>query len=181
MADYKRPSEKSLSPKINVRENQMSAEMCKGCGAPLDPLFQACIYCNAANSQFNPDSVSNEQLIMKTEKWIGSVRQGWAAPEKRHGQSSTKIIADLFRASGKQECIGIAKQYLSIFELRATANPNLSQIATRLRSDLNKAESEESSREKQSREAGEGMKKLVVVCVVVGLLLIILSAMGVIE
>jgi 4-hydroxy-3-methylbut-2-en-1-yl diphosphate synthase IspG/GcpE len=95
---------------------------------------------------------------MNTEKWLGHVRQGHAI----QGRWGTKLIQ-------RQECIGIARQYLTILEIRATANKTIAPVVGRLTRDFEEATNQESEHSKQLRKFLRVYLAMLAVVLVLGL------------
>lgn len=100
----------------------MSAtKKCITCGAENDLLLTNCIFCKSSLPQVDPNSISNEDLILNAGEWIGKVGSDFEHMTENFNAWTGK---GMIRISANQ-IEGLAQKYLSLLQVRSINNSNL--------------------------------------------------------
>jgi hypothetical protein len=115
-----------------------STKVCPTCGAENDVIFTNCLYCKSSLPKVDPNSISNEDLIMNAGEWVGKARQhdySIRLNDQNANEWTGKGIH--FIKIKNADIVGNAEKYLSLIQIRAISNSNLLPLHESLRKQLN--------------------------------------------
>ena len=115
----------------------MHSKKCTNCGNDNDPLLTNCLFCKSPLPVIDLDSISNEVLVMNAAEWIGKMKEGFYVAKASNANAWT---GNGIKTVLKSEIQGYALKYLSLLEVRASTNNNLTNTVYRLREDYTKYE-----------------------------------------
>tara|TARA_Y100000385_G_C12931041_1_gene566778 strand:+ start:179 stop:859 length:681 start_codon:yes stop_codon:yes gene_type:complete len=108
---------------------------CFSCGAQNDVIFTNCVFCKTSLPTLDDNSLTNDELVMKSSEWIGKSSEPMLVMQGPNANEWTgKGIVRMMQA----EIIGNAEKYLNLLEIRATSNPTLKVTYQGLRDKLDK-------------------------------------------
>lgn len=149
---------------------------CKNCGAENDLLFTNCLFCKTPLPNIDVSSLSNEELIRSTAKWIGYLKEETVS---LYGSNPNKITGKDITVLKRGQIEGSAREYLTLLKVRSISSAELLSIYENLAQEFEKNknfETEEAKRKKSTTSFLKGAKfgclGLIVFSVIFPLLLI---------
>lgn len=106
---------------------------CPSCGAQNDIIFTNCIFCKTALPQIDPNSISNDELIMMASEWVG---KSCEASLVIHGPDANEWTGKGIVIMMQGEIVGNAEKYLNLLAIRSTSSPTLGVLYQNLKSTL---------------------------------------------
>jgi hypothetical protein len=103
----------------------MHSKKCTSCGNDNDPLLTNCLFCKSPLPVIDPNSLSNEALVLNAGQWIGKLKDGFYVIKSENPNSWTGSIT---KGVYKAEIQGCALQYLSLIQVRVISNINLNSV-----------------------------------------------------
>lgn len=102
----------------------MSAtKKCTNCGAENDLLLTNCLFCKSSLPHVDPNSISNEELILNAGEWIGKVGSKFEHRTENFNEWTGKGKIEI----SSNQIEGMAQKYLSLLQVRSFNNPHLAQ------------------------------------------------------
>lgn len=123
---------------------------CKNCGAENDLLFTNCLFCKTPLPNVDVSSLSNEELIRSTAKWIGYLREESLT---LYGLNPNRITGKDITVLKRGQLEGNAREYLTLLKVRSLSSTELLGIYEGLSAEFEKNknfETEEAKRKKST-------------------------------
>lgn len=153
-----------------------STKKCNNCGADNDLLFTNCLFCKTPLPNVDISSLSNEELIRSTAKWIGYLKEENVTIQ---GSNPNRITGKDITILKRGQIEGNAREYLTLLKVRSLSSIELLSIYENLSFEFEKNknfETEEGKRKKSTTTFLKGAKfgclGLIVFSVIFPLLLI---------